>query len=213
MSLPTENDWAELWMRLGAAGNPQVVYGELVTRYSEKHRAFHNLNHIGECLTEFQAACGLAINNKAVELAIWLHDVIYDPRRHDNEEESATFAGNICLKAGLADGFALEVKRLILATKHTAAPRDNDAAIIVDVDLSILGQSSDKFDQYEKAIESEYSWVPKDAFFEGRAKVLKSFLERHSIYSTQYFREKYEAQARENLARSLDVLNLRARKC
>jgi predicted metal-dependent HD superfamily phosphohydrolase len=39
-----------------------------------------------------------------------------------------------------------------------------------------------------------------------RAKILKSFLARPQIYSTQFFRDKYEAQARFNLVRSIAQL-------
>jgi predicted metal-dependent HD superfamily phosphohydrolase len=40
-------------------------------------------------------------------------------------------------------------------------------------------------------------------FAEARARILASFLARTAIYSTAFFREKYEAQARWNLARSI----------
>ena len=85
-------------------------------------------------------------------------------------------------------------------------PEDADAALLVDVDLSILGQSGDRFDQYEEQIRREYDWVEAKAFSAGRSAILKSFLQRPFIYSTEFFRKKYEKPARENLVRSIDRL-------
>jgi predicted metal-dependent HD superfamily phosphohydrolase len=63
-----------------------------------------------------------------------------------------------------------------------------------------------KFDEYERQIRSEYSWVPEDAFAKGRSAILSSILARARIYSTEFFYGKYEKSARENLARSISQL-------
>lgn len=73
----------------------------------------------------------------------------------------------------------------------------------MDIDLSILGQDRSKFDEYERQIRSEYSWVAADAFAKGRSAILSSILARPRIYSTGLFYNKYEKIARENLARSI----------
>jgi predicted metal-dependent HD superfamily phosphohydrolase len=68
------------------------VWAELLPRYSEPHRHYHNVQHIEECLREFEFGQHLAADPAAVELAILFHDAIYDPRRSDNEEQSAQLA-------------------------------------------------------------------------------------------------------------------------
>ncbi len=193
---------------MGASGNPEAIFEMLQARYSEPHRAYHNLNHVGDCLAEFDNVLKLAKNADVVEAAIWFHDIIYDPRAKDNEEKSAALAQHVIKSAGLAEGFASSVATLILATKHAKTADESDAALLVDVDLSILGQSTERFDEYERQIRSEYDWVPNDAFVAGRSSILKSFLERPSIYTTEFFREKYESKARENLMRSIKQLAL-----
>ena len=63
-----------------------------------------------------------------------------------------------------------------------------------------------EFDEYEQNIRREYSWVPEDQFRQGRSAILQMFLDRDSIYLTDFFKGKYESQARENLQRSIDAL-------
>jgi predicted metal-dependent HD superfamily phosphohydrolase len=95
------------------------------------------------------------------------------------------------------------VKELIAATKHSSVPPTADARVVTDIDLSILGQPAEVFDAYDRAIRLEYAHVGDEAFAAGRAKVLRQFLERPAIYSTESFRGWYEAAARENLARAI----------
>ena len=81
-----------------------------------------------------------------------------------------------------------------------------DQLLIVDIDLSILGRAPDVYDRYEVAIGEEYKWVPKVTYRRERRAVLRSFLERDSIFQTDRFRERFEVPARENLQRAIDQL-------
>ena len=85
-----------------------------------------------------------------------------------------------------------------------------DAEILVDIDLSILGQDAETFDNYERAIRQEYAHVDDNAFRKGRSAILQRFLDRPAIYATPRMRSRYEEPARQNLRRSL--LNLSGRK-
>lgn len=200
--------WTTLWQHLGAQGNAQEVYNDLVARYSEPHRAYHTLEHIGHCFDELEQVRHLAANPDAVELALWYHDAIYDTKAKDNEERSAALVVEMVISASLPDNLGQSVANLIIATKHLAIPIDPDVQLLVDIDLSILGQSEDKFDEYERQVRKEYDWVSEDAFVAGRSAILKSFLDRTNIYATQFFRNKYEAQARRNITRSLARLQV-----
>jgi predicted metal-dependent HD superfamily phosphohydrolase len=192
--------------RIGAKGDAANVFDLLRSRYSEKHRAYHNLKHITSCLDELDAVHGRCEDADSVEFALWFHDVVYDPKAKDNEEQSAILAQRICRDVKLPATIAERVYELILATKHTAAPQGHDERIVVDIDLSILGQSDAVFDKYERNIRAEYTWVPESQFRSGRAAILRSFLARPRIFSTDYFHDKYEAAARANLDRSLKIL-------
>jgi predicted metal-dependent HD superfamily phosphohydrolase len=174
---------------------------EMVYRSPDRH--YHNLQHIHDCLREFEPIRGECEDAEAVELAIWFHDFIYDPTRHDNEARSAEAAARELSALGAPADLIRRVEHLILATRHTAEPTDTDAKVLVDIDLSILGRPIDDFDRYEAAIRGEYAHVPDEAFAQGRAAVLRRFLDRPTIYTTRRFRERYEAVARKNLIRSL----------
>jgi len=171
--------------------------------YSESHRHYHNLAHLAECLSEFDRAQRLAREPVAVELAIWFHDAVYDTRAADNEERSAQLALEWLSETNAVPALLDAVPRLILATKKHDASLHVDAALLVDVDLSILGQPQDRFSEYETQIRSEYSWVPQQVFCSKRAEILAGFLARSRIYNTDNFFRRFEARARANLQASV----------
>lgn len=195
-----------LWNRPGARRTHEEEFAKLVSMYSEPQRFYHNMNHVENCLTEFDDARHLVQQPDLVELAIWYHDAIYDTQSKDNEEKSAQLAYDVCLSAQLSETFMKEVKDLILVTKHDVVPRGIDARVLIDVDLSILGKSSEEFNKYERDIRKEYFWVPENQFKQGRSAILQMFLDRNSIYLTDFFNGKYESQARANLQRSIETL-------
>ena len=202
-----EQRWVELWNRIGAHGDPRPWFNDLVARYGEPHRRHHGLAHIEQCLDLLDECPTLVRSPDAVRFALWYHDVIYDPRRDDNEEQSTAYAVQVTIEVGLPEAFSRTVADLILATKHSdEIPTDPDAQLIIDVDLSVLGQPESVFDEYEQRIKKEYDWVPEQVFRSARATILRSFLERPTIYSTSYFRSRYEIQARRNVTKSLGLL-------
>lgn len=198
--------WTELWRRIGAQGDPDAVYARLQELYSEPHRAYHTMEHISYCLGEFDRARYIPQYPDEVEMAIWFHDAIYNTRSSDNEKKSAQLAQSILSHAQVPSAFRHRIYDLVLATRHTEIPEGVDAQVLIDVDLSILGRPQEEFDEYERKVREEYSWVPEDRFREGRASILRRFLERPYIYLTDFFRQRYEDQARKNLERSLKNL-------
>ena len=188
-----------------------VTTSQFQRLYAKPKRAYHNWSHIEACLAELSEFTqwaqqeGKRFEYVRVQAAILYHDVIYDPKAKDNEERSADLAVK-SLRGVFSAKYRKTVKKLILYTKHTKLPTCFEGRIIVDIDLSILGQPRAAFDAYEKAIRKEYAWVPDDKFRTGRAAVLLHFLKRKRIYSTPYFFNKYEKRARANLKRSLAKL-------
>jgi len=159
-------------------------------------------------MAAFDAVRHLANQPEAVEVALWFHDAVYDPKAADNEEQSAGLAKRCLELAGRRD-FAEAVAALVMATKLHNTDTAPDAALVVDVDLSILGQNEERFAEYEAGIRAEYSWVAQDVFNAKRAEILQRFLIRERIYSTEHFFAKYEHQARKNLERSVRHLTTR----
>jgi predicted metal-dependent HD superfamily phosphohydrolase len=94
----------------------------------------------------------------------------------------------------------------VLATKHAEPGGSPDSALLLDVDLAILGAPRARFDEYESQVRREYVFVPEDAWRRARAALLARFLERPRLYATDFFAERLEARARANLRASLERL-------
>ncbi len=197
--------WEGMCGRLSVQRESLSFLAELLTIYGERDRAYHNLDHIEHCLDEFEQVGFLLRHSDAVEFALWYHDAVYDPRRTDNEDHSATLAALFAKRLGLGDEFIEKVRALILATKHVTAPEDHDERFMVDIDLAIFGQSEAVFDEYERKIRLEFAHVSEADFCRGRAGILQMFLDRPHIFSTLHFRSKYEEQARKNLVRARNL--------
>jgi predicted metal-dependent HD superfamily phosphohydrolase len=199
-------EWLRLCEAIGAQRSAEFRFEKLIERYSEPQRHYHTAEHIAECLREFRGIEQTVSRAHEIEMALWLHDVIYDPTKTDNEEQSAAFATEMFCEANLSGEFAARVRDLILATRHNSVPSDTDARVIVDIDLTILGQPAERFWRYEADIRKEYAFVPEGLFCVKRAEILESFLGRKRIYQIEFFANRYERAARENLAESIRKL-------
>ena len=204
--MPDIDRWRTTWKGLGVDAASDELYGTLIARYSERHRKYHTVRHLDDCFARLDEARGVAGRAYEIELALWFHDAIYDVRSQDNEERSAAWAESAAAQAGVSGVVGERLRGLILATKHDAEPSSPDAALLVDVDLAILGAAADRFDEYERQIREEYAWVPGFLFRRKRREILAAFLARPHLYNTACFRERYEAAARANLARSIEQL-------
>ena len=204
--MPVIERWQATWKGLGVESPEADLYAVVKARYAESHRSYHTIQHLDECFAHLDEARHLADKVHEVELALWFHDVVYDVRGQDNEERSASWAREASIQQGVARSVAEQIHQLVLATKHDATPTSSDAALLVDVDLAILGAAAQRFDEYEQQVRQEYSWVPRFLFRRKRREILQAFLARPHIYSTDHFRDRYEASARANLARSIERL-------
>lgn len=187
------------------------AFESVVGKYRLNRLAYHNLGHIAQCLELWFLSFHLAANPMSVVAAIWYHDVIYDSKRNDNEEQSAEYALRELVHL-TSDGKPVDcalVKDLILATKHNKPADGPDAQLIIDIDLQILGSNETRYTRYTREIRKEYAWVPEADFRAGRSKVLTMFLEKRYIYNTRLYRSTFEEQARENISREIEMLRAR----
>jgi predicted metal-dependent HD superfamily phosphohydrolase len=201
-----QDRWIGLWSRLGAQGGGLSIFNHLAAAYAEPARAYHTAEHVVDCLSQLDLSSPRSERVDQVEAAIWFHDVVYVPGGSDNEDRSAHLAQTALLACAGSPDTSRRIAELVLATRHLTVPRDPDAQLLCDVDLSILGRSADTFDEFERRIRREYQWVPDSAYRIARTEVLSGFLGRQSIYQTEYFRDLYEGQARANLQRVIAQL-------
>jgi predicted metal-dependent HD superfamily phosphohydrolase len=180
----------------------------LIARYSEKHRAYHNLSHIKYLLDDADAFKVVFHDYESVRLAIWFHDAIYEPKSRLNEIDSAQLAVRSLTELNFPKASVEKIEKMILATqKHDASFLDEDGEMFLDFDLAILGTTPEIYKKYSKAIRAEYSFVPEDLYRRERRKILQSFSEREFIYYTADLREFYEEAARINIANEIKELS------
>ncbi len=154
----------------------------------------------------FEDICDVAVHPAEVEIALWFHDAIYDTLRHDNEERSASWAKSAIAAAGGNSKIAERVYEMIMTTRHSSTPSTLDQQVLVDIDLSILGAVASRFDEYEQQVREEYALIPTFIFKRKRHTVLEGFMNRSRIFNTKEFFDLYEVSARENLRRSIGML-------
>lgn len=197
--------WQQLMTHLGVDPSPQT-YNALLAAYSESHRHYHNAGHIDACLALLDEYVHLAHSAIEVEIALWFHDAVYKLLASRNEEESATWCAAFLREVGVDEACTNRIYDLILATKHNALPETNDAALIVDIDLSILGRAPVEYQHFETAIRQEYHAVPKFLYRRKRREILQAFLDRETIYTHLPLRQRFETQARTNLHAAIAAL-------
>lgn len=186
-----------------------AVFGRLSDAYGEAGRAYHTLGHVAACLHDLDALALPASEARAVELALWWHDAVYDPRRADNEARSAALAAEELARLGEPTPRIAEAARLIeLTAGHAPDRSDVCGCALVSIDLAILGAPEAAYEAYAAAIRREYAHLADPAFNAGRASVLAHFLDADSIYPDPVFERRLGTAARANIARELARLEL-----
>lgn len=188
-------------------------FDNFVNAYNSPKRGYHGLTHVQNMLKE---ADEFRINNpkkkkegKLMDFAIFMHDIINGEA--NDVEKSVGIARNILSQSSSSKIRAKQglLEEMIMVTKHDGSvfkSASTEAKVIADADLAILGANETLYNQYAAHIRNEHSKYPDDVFAEGRTKILKSFLEKPQIYATDYFKNKYETSARQNIAGEIEKL-------
>jgi len=205
MTQMTETRWLSLMQTLGFVEN-QECYQALLSAYSESHRRYHTVVHIDATLRHLDSVSSFISQPELLELALWFHDAVYAPFSSSNEKDSADWAVRFMHDNHADEGVQAHVYDLIMATVHSNQRFDGDFAWLVDIGLSILGNSPKVYQQFEKDVRFEYKRVPYFLYKKKRKEILQGFLDRPSIYQTEYFVNHYERSARANIEEALQQL-------
>lgn len=197
----------ELLEFLGCTSKTSAAwFDRLRELWSEKHRHYHTFQHLDECLEELDEIEGDEEKLALIEVALWFHDAIYQPMANDNEERSAALAREFLVECDATPSVMEFVCDMIMATKTHQSGGDPDVDVMIGLDLSIFARDAKRYDQYEKQIRQEYAMVADAEYAEKRIAILKGFLARKFIYSSEMLRYVYEEQARLNLAFAIKAL-------
>jgi predicted metal-dependent HD superfamily phosphohydrolase len=196
--------FTDLWRRCVASPpSPEgaTVYADLSRLYGTPYRRFHNLGHIKDCLRQVDEVASLLVDRDAVEFGLWFHDAVYDTGATTNELRSAELFLEV--SAGASFVFRHRVCGHILATRHTGTARGNDRRFIVDIDLSGFGVPWEEFMRNGALLREESSGKTDASYHGGQVVFLSRLQQRPRFFLTDYFRDRFEATARENLRRVL----------
>lgn len=199
----------KLWERnliAGAVNNAEQVYQQLIDAYNEPQRVYHNLQHIGHCLTAFDKVRHLPESADSLELAIWFHDAVYQPGASNNELMSAKL---YCARAeGMHKPDMIErVNRLIMATLHSSVDIDDlDSKFMVDIDLFSFALPWDKFLSDSENLRRESGIVSDQEYYQKQFQFQQGLLQKEHFFLTDYFIEHGEENARSNLQQFFRII-------
>ncbi len=194
----------------GDSPTVRTEWAAVVAAWSEPHRRYHDLHHLAAVLGLVGELSAAAADPAAVALAAWYHDVVYDPRRDDNEQVSAERA-RAGLRGLVPDPRLEEVVRLVLLTAgHETAPDDANGAVLCDADLAVLAGPPEAYAAYASAVREEYGHLSDEVFTAGRIAVLEHLLALPALYRLPAVAPVWEPRARANLTAELGLLRSRA---
>ena len=210
MKIFSRSDVHDIWARFVQPEHLVWTWRMLGDLYGGSERYYHQLDHIGACLSELESMPDPGgLNLQVVTLALIWHDAVYVPGDSLNEQLSASLLRSltpaITVKSRIVDWAC----NAILVTQHHdgEALGDNTIAAVVDIDLSILGTDSATYDRYAQAVRREFAHVSDEAWRHGRSTFLAGMLARNGpIFTLASMRDRYEMKARENMQREHDAL-------
>ena len=188
------------------------LWQDIAIRYNEAQRAYHSLQHIEQLFAQFEQIKHVLNESHIIALALFYHDVIYAPTRSDNELKSAEYAVE-ALRPYFSAAQCPYIYALIMMTANhklaecSNAQKNFDAAYLLDMDLSILGASWSEYEQYAQAVRQEYAHVSNADYSVGRIAVLTGLLAHLKLYLTDYYYDRLEKQARQNIKREIKILH------
>ena len=181
----------------------EQLWMEIERAYTHPKRFYHTLQHLQHLAEELLRVRDRIGDWEATAWALFYHDIVYNPLRRDNEERSVVISENRMRTLELSESLISLCTDHILATKTHQWSSNGDTNFFTDADLSILGQPWPVYKKYAMDVRREYALYADNLYLQGRTAVLQHFLDRDRIFKTDHFHDRYEKEARQNLAREL----------
>jgi predicted metal-dependent HD superfamily phosphohydrolase len=197
-----QRHWEQLAASVGLDGaDSRRIWGIILDKYSENHRYYHTLEHIQDMVQKRLDIADLISDKTLTDLAIFFHDIIYDPKSKVNEEESANLFRSI-FQATENGVDVPKICNFILQTKYHEVldSTEEDLKLFIDMDMSILGSHPNDYRTYAMNIRREYSHMNDADFCSGRGRFLGEMLnEARFIFASDHYRIHLEEKAKANI--------------
>ncbi|GIY91423.1 uncharacterized protein CEXT_420271 [Caerostris extrusa] len=110
------------WLDLNADVETNIKekwWNTVKSHYSSENRKYHTFVHLKRMFNHLDSLINEIENKDAISYAIFFHDVVYDARSQDNEEESVKLFNKFCTESGILKNEELvsKVEELIMALK------------------------------------------------------------------------------------------------
>jgi predicted metal-dependent HD superfamily phosphohydrolase len=197
----------------------EKLFSALIHKYSEEHRAYHSVFHLNFLLEEFQDYSNHIFVDEATRremyLTILYHDAVYDivhklsgerAKPGDNEDDSIKYfnAHRILVNSKLREDITQNVISNIELSKYKNFKSE---CLFGDFDLASLGSSWHRYTKNSERVTAEFlAYFGSDEVFKGRLFFLEKILASDRIYFSDYFYMNYEAKARDNISRDVELL-------
>lgn len=182
------------------------LWTEIEKNYSSKKRHYHTLQHLDNLLSQLTEVKSEIQNWETILFTLFYHDIIYNSIKSNNEVKSAELAEKRMKHISVSNDKIELCKKQILATKSHIKSTDSDTNYFTDADLSVLGQNWETYLLYCRNVRKEYSIYPALVYNPGRKKVLNHFLSMDRIFKTDFFYNKFETQAKQNLQQEIESI-------
>eukprot|EP00850_Spirogloea_muscicola_P009004 SM000049S16775 [mRNA] locus=s49:639324:643077:+ [translate_table: standard] len=197
--------WAGLMRRLSVKKEVAEEWWQFIeAHYRQHNRHYHTFTHLQSLYTLYGRYAHFVADPCAFHLAIFFHDVVYEPRAsvHGvNEKESAALFFRFARAAELTSNLEEKVNKYILQTiNHLEDIQvSKDLALFLDLDLAILGAAKNDYEMYAANIRREYMHMEEAVYREKRANLLQVWLARSRLYRTEIVHQAFGDQAKINL--------------
>lgn len=156
--------------------NFMSIFENVLNRYSEPHRYFHNIEHVAYVLDN------LKISNPEVVLAAIYHDVVYVPGAVQNEYCSAQLAAKHLSILGVKTQVIFTVSKHILSTENHIPINIEGNKALLDADMSILAAAPRIFNRYCSDLRKEFPHLNSADFGSQRSRWALEQLGRKNIF-------------------------------
>jgi predicted metal-dependent HD superfamily phosphohydrolase len=163
----------------------KITEEEILRRYSEPHRYWHTSNHLYDLLIGIKELLDdKKIDEREYGILVTtavFHDIVYDPKRGDNEEKSVDYMMNLIDMNGASWRKEEDVKKIISLVLNTKTHDSKDGLTkkFNHLDTKILDSSFIEMLDWENKIYKEYKWAGWKQYKKNRIIFLMKSIKDH----------------------------------